>query len=102
MATCAVSGTIKDASETAVSSCTIKANIVTPFVVGTAFIVPKELSTTSDASGNWSLSLSQSQSYLISIEYPINSTDGKKRLTFSVTTPASSTANFSSLATELI
>jgi len=101
MATCTVSGTIKDASETAISGAVVKASIITPIFSGTAHIVPKEVSTTSASDGTWSLALLQGVNALVAIEYPPNSTDSKKRLTYAVTVPASSSANFSTIATEL-
>lgn len=100
MATCTVSGTIKDITETAVSGAVIKANIVVPVFSGTTQLVPKEVSTTSASDGTWSLALSQSQGYIVSIEYPPNSTDSRRRYSYSITTPTSSSANFSTLATE--
>lgn len=101
MALCAVSGSVKDPSETAISGAVIKANIVTSFFVSTDQIVPKEISTTSSSLGAWTLNLSQAHSYLISIEFPPNTTDSSKKLSYSITTPATPTANFSALATEL-
>lgn len=100
MATCVVSGVIKDPSETAISSATVRANIVTPFFVSTVLIVPEELSTTTDANGAWSLTLSQSNSYIVTIEYPPNASSSAKRYNYAITTPASGTATFSTLATE--
>lgn len=101
MATCTVSGVIKDSSETAIQSVIVKARIVTPFFVSTVLIVPKELSTTSDANGAWSLVLTRSKSYIVTFEYSPNSTDSKKIYAYAITTPASSTSDFSTLATEL-
>ncbi len=101
MATCAVSGNIKDPSETAISGVTVKASIVNPFFVGTSQIVPKEISTTTDSSGNWTLNMTQSQSFIVTIEYPPNSIDTPRKQKYAITTPASASATFASLATEL-
>lgn len=100
MATCTVSGTIKDITETAISGAVIKANIIAPVFSGTTQLVPKEVNTTSAADGTWSLALAQSQNYIVTVEFPPNSTDSRRRYSYSVTTPASSSANFSTLATE--
>lgn len=101
MATCTVSGVVKDVSETAVQSASVRAKIVTPFFSTTIHIVPKEISTTTDTSGAWSLSLNQGSQCIVTIEYPPNTTDSKLRYSYSITVPATSTANFSTLATEL-
>lgn len=101
MSTCTVSGTIKDITETAVSGAVIKANIITPFFSSTTFIVPKEVSTTSATDGTWSLALVQSSQCFVEIDYPPNGTDSKRVARYSITVPASSSANFSTLAVEL-
>lgn len=100
MAVCTVSGTILDAGGSAVTTATVRANIVTPAFVSTNLYVPKEVTTTTDASGNWSLALVQTLQYIVSLEFPPNSTDSNLNRKYSVTAPASLTANFSSLATE--
>lgn len=101
MATCVVSGTIKDVSDTAIESVTVRANIITPAFSSTTLVVPKEITTTTDASGNWSLTLLQGVYAVITIDYPPNLTDSAMKKTYAITVPASGTANFSSLATEL-
>lgn len=101
MATCVVSGVIKDVSDTAISGAEISSSLVTPVFSGTTFIAPKEVSTTSAVDGTWSLTLVQGVSVIIHIEYPPSSTDTKRRVSYAITVPASSSANFSTLATEL-
>jgi len=101
MATCVVSGIIKDPSETAIESATIRAKIVTPYFSTTIHILPKELSTTSSASGTWSLTLNRGAECIVQIEYPPNGTDSNKRYNYTITVPDSATADFSTLATEL-
>lgn len=101
MATCTVSGTIKDVSETAIEDVVVRANIITPVFASTSLIVPKELTTTTDASGAWSLVLSQGAYVVITIDYPPNLTDSAMKKTYAITVPASGTAAFSTLATEL-
>lgn len=101
MATCTVSGTIKDVTETAIESVTVRANLITPAFASTVLLVPKEVSTTTDASGVWSLALSQGSQVVITIDYPPNLTDSSMKKTYVITVPASGSANFSTLATEL-
>jgi predicted phage tail protein len=101
MATCAVSGTIVDITETAIQSVAVKARLITPIFSSTNFIVPKEVSTTTAANGTWTLNLSRLSTCEITIEYPPNTTDSVKKITYVITVPDSASANFSSLATEL-
>lgn len=102
MATCVVSGIIKDASETAIASVPVKARITTPYFTSTTIMIaPKEVSTTTDGTGLWSLTLNQGAQCLVTIEWPPNNTDSAKKSVYTITVPATSTANFSSLATEL-
>jgi hypothetical protein len=101
MATCAISGTLKDLSETAISGATVRANIISSIFSGTTQLVPKEITTTTASDGTWTLNLSQSVSAQVTIEYPPNSTDSAKPIKYSITVPATTTANFSTLATEL-
>lgn len=100
MAACVVSGVIKDVTETAIVGAIVRANLVNPVFVGTVLIVPKETTTTTAAGGTWSLSLSQSTSYIVTIDYPPNALDSARRYSYAIITPASSTANFSTLAIE--
>ena len=101
MATCVVSGLIKDPSETAISGVTVRANLTAPVFVATVQLVPKELSTTTASDGTWSLTLSRSLSYVLTVDYPPNATNSAIRKTYAITTPAAATADFSTLATEL-
>lgn len=99
MATCVVSGTLVDASETAIASAVVKAKLLAPVFNATGSgVMPSEVSTTTDASGNFSLTLSQGQSFVVSIDYPPNSTDSSRRVNYTATTPASPTATFSTIA----
>lgn len=101
MATCAVSGTLVDLSETAVSGATVRARILTPQFSGTSLVVPYEISTTSSASGVWTLNMSQGVSAEVTIEYPPNSMDSSRKYTYAIAVPTAGTAAFSTLATEL-
>jgi len=101
MATCTVSGVIKDASETGIQGVTIRARIVTPYFTTTILVLPVEVSTTSDSFGAWSLALNQGAKAIVQIEYPPNGIDSNRRYSYTIIVPASGTANFSTLATEL-
>ena len=101
MAQCTVSGVIKDVSDTAIAGVVVKANIVTPFFVTTIHILPKEISDTSDSNGLWDLSLTQGCSAIVTMDFPGNSTDSAKKVTYAITVPSAATADFSTLATEL-
>lgn len=101
MANCTVSGTVVDPSATAVSGATIRAKVATGALSGTSLVVPTEVTTTTAANGTWSLSLIQGLSVLLTVEFPPNSTDSLRRSNYTITIPALTTANFSTLATEL-
>lgn len=101
MAACTVSGTMYDAGGSAISGATVRANIITPQFVSTTLYVPKEVTTTTASDGTWSLALVQTLQYNVSIEFPPNSTDSNILRKYSITCPASLTADFSTLATEL-
>lgn len=103
-ATCVVSGTILNSSGVAVENASIKAYITTPFFVSNEYITPVTVSTTSDSSGNWSLTLvrtatlSPTRTVTLVIEYPDGVAD-KKRTEYTITVPNSATASFSNLVT---
>lgn len=101
MATCAVSGIIKDISETAILGATIKASISNSFFTTTIHIVPKEVSTTSAADGTWTLNLVRGSSAIVTISYPPNATNSQQPYRYSVTVPSAATADFSTIALEL-
>lgn len=101
--TCTVSGTVKDPSNTAISGTVVRAYITTPFLHGDGtYIADYDLSTTVDANGAWSLTLiettSVSKKIEIDIEYPTG--NGTRIRSYSVTIPATATANFSDLVSE--
>lgn len=103
MSTCIVSGTLVDPSETPVSNAIVRFKIATGTANSSAtnFFVPDELNTTSASNGTWSLTLSRGLSGMITIDYPPNTTDSTKRLSYSVVIPNTPTATFISLLTEL-
>lgn len=103
MATCALTGTLVDPSGTAVASATISACIITPvFDAGGSFVVPKEISTSTNASGVFTLTLDQAVVITLTIQYPPNATDAIRRYNYNFTVPSAATASFNStLITEL-
>lgn len=101
MATCVVSGVIKDPSETAISSVTVSAVPLNPYFTTTIQIVPKLISTTTDATGAWSLTLGRTGQFTVSVMYPPNNVDSARKYTYTITVPDQATADFSTLATEL-
>lgn len=98
MATCVVSGTITDASSTAIQNVAIKSRLLQPVASNLVLSVPKELSTTTDSNGEFSLTLEQETSYIIEIDYPPNSTDSARMVHYTITVPAESTADFTDIA----
>lgn len=103
MATCVVSGTFVDASETGISAATVSFRIVSAYANSstTNFFVPKVLSTTTGSLGTWSMALSQGISGILSIDYPSGTASPSVRLNYSIVVPATSTANFNTLVTEI-
>lgn len=98
---CIVSGILVDPSSTPIEGAVISANIVVPYFVGsTDMIAPDEISTTTDSLGAWSLNLYKGLSCIVTIQYPPNSTDSRRRYNFSIIVPATDTASFFSLVTE--
>jgi hypothetical protein len=96
MATCAVSGTLKDLSETAISGAIIRAVPSNPSESGTTVILDKEVSTTSASDGTWTLSLLRGAACVIEIEYS-DGGSGKKRRSYPVTVTDAATAEFTTL-----
>lgn len=102
MAICTITGTIVDSTATGINGATIKFNVTAPQLdVANNLIMPFEVNTTSNSSGVFTLALDQGISGICAIEYPPNSTDSNRRHTFSILVPATSTATFASLITEI-
>lgn len=104
MATCVVSGTLVDITETALSGATVRAYAVSPFVSGTNFVTNGVVSTTTASDGTWSLTLTRTASITpartITIEFEYtNGTLGLVKEQYSVTVPNTTTAAFTSLIT---
>ena len=103
MATCALSGTLVDPAGTALTSVTVKVKVVTPcFDSNNSLVTPKEISVTSNASGLFLVTLTQSLSVTLTVHYPQNATDSSRPYAYSFVVPATATASFNStLITEL-
>ena len=104
MATCVVSGTLVDISETAISGATVRAYTLSPFVSGTNFVTNSLVSTTTASDGTWSLTLARTanltpaRTVTIEFEYT-NGTTGLVKEQYAVSVPNASTAAFTTLIT---
>jgi len=97
MATCTVSGSILDISEDAVEDVIVRAKILNPVELGTLSLMsPAIVKTTTDSSGDWSLVISQGLKVEIIFIIP-NGDTGTELVSYSITIPAASTAEFNSL-----
>ncbi len=97
MATCAVSGTILDPSGTAITSVTVYARVTQPTLSGVSLITPLQISTATDASGNFTLTVQQSISVVFTVQYPAIGTEPKRLFSYTGNIPATATASFSSV-----
>lgn len=100
MAVCNVIGNVLDPSGSAVVSANIRFNSVLPQIIGSSEVMPSEVKTTTDSSGNFNIQLVQTISGMITIEYPPTATDSPRRYVYSVIVPAVTTANITTLITE--
>lgn len=97
MAQCTVSGILVDLSNTAISGAMIEARSLIDIEQGsTSLIVQKRLLTTTDSLGAWSLSLYQTANVTITMLYNDGNV-GEMRQQFTITIPATTTANFNDL-----
>lgn len=97
MATCAVSGTIIDPSGTAVLSAMVLARVVQSTISGTSLVTPVQISTETDSSGNWTLTIQQSISVIFTVSYPPLVTEATRFENFTANIPAAATAQFTSI-----
>ncbi len=97
MATCAVSGSVLDIDGTPAMSVTVFARIPAPQVSGTSVLVPFEISSVADASGNFVMTIQQSISVIFTVQYPIVGTEALRIFNYAGTIPATTTASFSSI-----
>lgn len=101
---CTISGTCLKLDGSAFSGVLVKANCARPFVhpSNSAVYEDYEVTTTTDSSGNWSLTLVETTtpavSLTISFYYPGSANDYKRK-DYTVTVPNTATATFASLIT---
>lgn len=101
MATCTITGTIQDVTETALSGVTLRFRLTVPVFNSTiSTYVPKEVTATTTTDGSFSISLARSVSGILSIEYPPNGTDSARQYTYSISVPNSASSTLSALITE--
>lgn len=94
MATCVVSGTLQDAGGNAATSVTVCARVASPQVVGNTLVTPFQTEVTTDTSGNFVLTLTQSLSVVFTVKYPVLGTEPLRQFTYVGNIPASATASF--------
>jgi hypothetical protein len=97
MATCAVSGNILDPSGTAMTSLAVSARINQGTLSGTSLIMPLAISTTTNSSGNWTLTVQQSLSVIFTVQYPPVGTEPMRVENYTANIPAATSAQFSSI-----
>ncbi len=97
MATCAVTGNIIDPQGTAISSVMILARVNQPIVSSLSLVTPIEVWTTTDASGNFTLTLQQSVSVIFTVKYPIIGTEPMRQFDYTGNIPAATSAQFNSV-----
>jgi hypothetical protein len=100
--TCAVTGNVKSLLGTNIQNCAVKASILTPFFHGTAWISGEIASTTTDSSGNFSLSVIETESVGKKITFTFEYNDGTgavKLKKYTVIVPDENTVTLSDLVT---
>lgn len=97
MATCAVNGNILSPAGVAMTSISVSARINQSTLSGTSLIVPSQILTATDSSGNWVLTVQQSLSVLFTVQYPPVGTEPMRIESFSANIPAAASAQFSSI-----
>lgn len=101
MSTCAVTGTIQDVTETALSGVTVRFKLTVPVFNSTISVyVPKEVTATTTTDGSFTVNLARGVSGILTIEYPPNGTDSAQRYNYSIIVPSAASATLSSLITE--
>lgn len=97
MATCIVSGTILDPTETPVNGAAVSFRIQNPTLDSLSVLGPVNGSTTTDASGNWSLTIARNISGIVTIMCASDNVSDMNSYNFSVNIPNAATASFSSV-----
>lgn len=102
ISTCIVSGNVKTLLNANVSGAVVKAVAMKPFFHGTTLISGELVSTTTDTSGNFTLTLIETETVGYKINVVIEYYDGianTKRASYPIVVPNSASANFSDLVT---
>lgn len=97
MATCSVIGQIVDEAGVAIENASVRARTLRETVVGNAFVSPTEVAATTDASGNFTLTVQQSLSVLFVVDFPMGTGEPRRSLSYSGTIPATASASFTSI-----
>lgn len=97
MATCAVNGNILSPAGVAMTSLVVSARVNQSTLSGTSFVVPAQILTATDSSGNWTLTVQQSLSVLFTVQYPPVGTEPMRIESFTATIPAAASAQFSTI-----
>lgn len=97
MATCTVTGTIKDLLNVAIQGAYVRARTIYPFVDSATAYVPQEVSVSTNVSGIFTMTLQQSLSVIFVVEFPASATDSRRSIAYSADIPATTSANFTSI-----
>jgi len=99
MASCVVTGVLKDLGNLPVAGADITAKVLLPVVLSDniTIIPPKETEVSTDASGNFTMTLEQTVPVLFMINYPPTATDARRSVAYSALIPATATANFAAV-----
>lgn len=102
IATCDISGTITDVGGDPVENVTIRAYPTSSFIHGTDWVPARQVETTTDSNGDWTLTVIQTTSVertiTLEIEFP-DGGEGTKLQRYTITVPDAATANFEDLIT---
>jgi hypothetical protein len=103
MATCIVTGTIKDMTGTAIEGATVRAYVTAPFVTDDGvFVSTGQVSAQTDSAGLWTLTLQETATASRTMTFEIEHSDGGssvRKHTYTATVPNQASANFSDLVT---
>lgn len=99
MATCAVSGKFIQPDGSAATSVTVEARVLGPVVSGTDLVVPEIIEASSNASGEFTLTVQQSLTVVFTVTYPIVGSEPTRTYQYTGTIPAATTASFTNVIT---
>lgn len=75
-------------------SVTVWARVLQPIISGSSLVTPLAVSTYTDASGNFTLTLQQSISVVFTVQYPPVGTEPQRIYNYTGNIPATTTASF--------